>query len=332
MNSGIVTLLLVVRNESSAISNVIASFTSQTYPREKMEIIVVDGLSIDGTDNGAKQILEQLTQQGWQCRFLENQQKSLATGWNIGIRKAVGDYVCRIDAHATIDPDYIEKGVTLLNSQGQEKVVAVGGILKYEKAETLMGNIIVDLLGSHFGVGNSPFRIPPQKIIETDTAVFAVYRRKPLLEIGGFNEKMKRNQDNELHKRLIENGWKFLTNPDMQATYQPRSTFLKLMKQGFGNGFWIVFSGGSLRHFIPFYFVLYLFIYLSIFIFLPKLIAILALIPLMLYFFLGIFFAVKDGKSFFARFCLPVFYFYFHLAYGVGTLYGLFYRITNKKL
>ncbi|MDR0608602.1 MAG: glycosyltransferase family 2 protein [Planctomycetaceae bacterium] len=328
----LVSLLLVVRNESTSVRQAILSLSKQTISQDQTEIIVVDGLSTDGTDKVVKRILEELCQKGWKCRFLENLEKTLAAGWNLGIRESIGDFICRIDAHATIEPDYIEKGICLLNSPERKKIVAVGGILKYTKNKTFFGNMITDLLGSRFGVGNSPFRIPPKKIIETDTAVFAVYRRKILLETGGFNENLKRNQDNEFHRRLADKGWKFLTDPDMRATYQPRSTFLKLMKQGFENGYWIVFSGGSLRHFIPFYFVLYLFIYLSIFIFIPKSIVIIALIPLMLYFFLGIGFAIKDGKSFFARFGLPVFYFYFHLAYGFGTLYGLICRVTGKKL
>jgi glycosyltransferase involved in cell wall biosynthesis len=325
-----ITILLVVRNEKSAVRECIQSLISQTWYHCKTELIMIDGHSTDGTREEMTKIQNQLSNEGWQCRLLDNPQKILATGWNIGIKNARGNFICRIDAHSSIAPDYIELGITELNKPGREQVVGIGGILRQkQKNETFVGRVIDEMLTSRFGVGNSPFRVPPKQISETDTAVFAIYRRQPLLDIGGLNENMVRNQDNEFHNRLIQAQWKFLTHPEMKATYQPRSTFIKLMKQGFSNGFWIVFSGGSLRHFIPFYFVLYLFVCLLFSLFLPQYLIILGLIPLILYFLLGIIFSLKDGKSCFTQFVLPLFFFCFHLVYGLGTLRGLIHRIIT---
>jgi GT2 family glycosyltransferase len=72
-----------------------------------------------------------------------------------------------------------------------------------------------------------------------DTAVYPVYRRNALIDIGLFNESLKRNQDNDLNQRLHRAGWKIWMDSEMKAEYYCRNSLKSLMRQMYGNGRYI---------------------------------------------------------------------------------------------
>jgi glycosyltransferase involved in cell wall biosynthesis len=103
-------------------------------------------------------------------KVLNNPNKTLASGWNIGIKNASGLYIIRPDAHAALHSGYILKGIKILNEMND--VVAVGGTLE-TKADGFWGTIIKEALSSKIGVGNSSFRTG-SKSGYTDTVVYRV--------------------------------------------------------------------------------------------------------------------------------------------------------------
>jgi glycosyltransferase involved in cell wall biosynthesis len=324
----VVSLLLVVRNERQYIERSLNSYLEQTYPKEFIEYIIVDGMSVDGTREYLQTRVDELKASGAKIKFLDNPRQILASGWNIGIKNSSGDIVCRIDGHSTLDKNYVEIGVRELLSSKDNHVVAVGGwILQVEEKGT--SDILAKLLRSRFATGNSPFKKCPEKAFFSDTAVFALYRKEALLESGLFNEELKRNQDIVLHSQMLDSGLKFLTHPDMKAVYFVRGTVPKLLKKAFDDGTWIILSGCSfLRHKIPMYFVTYLIIcgLVALIILLgissfSKLFGLMFL-PLTVYVLLSIYFSLKDGKSFNSLLLIPLF-FVFHLAYGMGSIFGV---------
>ena len=327
----LISLILVVRNEVTSLAEVLLSFVAQDYPNDCKEIIVVDGLSDDGTREKTDELLKKLHTEGYQCSLIDNPDQILASGWNIAIHAAKGEFVCRIDAHSSIAPDYVSRAIALLQDHQYENAVAVGGVIVENTASTSFGRLTADLYGSKFGVGNSPFRIPPKTIVEADTTVFGVYRRKVILEYG-FNLALKRNQDIDLHKRLRRDGWKLIVNPDMHVKYETRGTFYKLLQKGYHDGFWIPFSGGSLRHKIPMLFVLYL-VLLLFSLFVPStLFRYFALFPLLTYLVPAVFFAIRDGTTCMSKLLLPFVFFSFHFSYGLGTWIGYFNKMSSGRV
>lgn len=327
----LVSLILVIRNEVRAMEEAIASYVAQDYPNESMEIIIVDGCSNDGTREKAEELVENLKRQGIQASLIDNPEKILATGWNLAIHAARGKYVCRIDAHSSIAPDYVCRAVELFREPRYEKAVAIGGVIAENVATTSFGRLTADLYGSKFGVGNSPFRIPPREIIEADTTVFGVYRRDVILNYG-FNLSLKRNQDVDFHNRLRKDGWKLIVNPEMHVRYETRGTFRKLLQKGYNDGFWIPFSGGALRHRIPMFFVLYLvFLLVALCLPLPFLLKGIALTPMLLYMMSAVRFAFRDGTTVVSKLLLPFVFFCFHVSYGLGTCLGYLNKILGRN-
>lgn len=332
------SLILVVRNEKKFVENAINSFVQQDYPKDLLELIIVDGMSTDGTRETVEKIIDSLKKQGWKLIFSDNQKGILSTGWNIAIHASSGDMVCRIDAHSELYSNYISKGIEVLINNNDKMVAGIGGVLEHY-GQSFIGNTIADLLSSKFAVGNSPFRTDKNKnprldsCKETDTAVYAIYYKRIFEEVGFFNENMVRNQDIEFHQRLKSRGYKLLTCPQMRIKYYVRESVKKLIKKAYSDGYWTGYSGYAyLRHKIPGYFVFYIFLTFIINLFLRNIINNEILLdfnfPLLFYILLVFLFSIKDGNGF-RRFLLLFLFPIFHISYGLGTLHARIKKFLN---
>lgn len=329
-----VTLLIVVRNESGHIEKSLQSLLDQTYPKELIEIIIIDGMSKDGTKEWLQSKVKELQVKGNEVKLLDNPEYILASGWNIGIKNASGDIVCRIDAHSEIDSNYVMTGVRNLLERKKENVVCVGGVLKNEGIG-LLGKAIAILSSSRLGVGNSVFRVGINKPIFTDTAVFGLYWKWIFNKIGYFDESLERNQDIALHSKILENGYKFVTHPGMKIKYYVRSTISELFKKAFGDGYWVIASEKSyLRHKIPLFFILYLFsIPITFWAFQLCGLAILYyfyLFPLFSYLILSLYFGLKSD-GYLNKLLLPLLFPAFHISYGIGSLKAITDKYVLRK-
>ena len=319
-----VSALLVTRNEKDYIRMSLMSLINQTYPKDKYEIVIIDGGSTDGTLDIIKDLQDKYNTEHFSIRVVPNPKKILATGWNIGIKSATGEYVVRIDAHSTAEPDFIEKSVeTMLRVDA----VCVGGKLT---SKSLNGedNVISYVLSSPFGVGNSSFRVSEEEGY-ADTAVYGLYKKDIFEKAGYFDEKMVRNQDIEMHSRIKKEGGKFYFNPAIKCTYYTRNTVKKMLKQAFGNGQWnmVLLKRGSgalsLRHMVPFAFVLSIIGAIALG-FLHPIFWILGICAIILHLGLGFYFATKKTKKLNQILEMPFLFISLHFAYGLGYIKGIF--------
>jgi len=79
-----VSIIVPTRNEEKYIGQCLKSLASQTYPKDKFEVIIVDGLSEDKTLQVVKSFSEKLC-----LRILENSKKVQVFGLNLGIEVAI---------------------------------------------------------------------------------------------------------------------------------------------------------------------------------------------------------------------------------------------------
>jgi glycosyltransferase involved in cell wall biosynthesis len=321
-----VSALLVTYNESQYIRRSLDSLLCQDYPHNSYEIIIVDGGSTDNTIALAKELIAEHEDSGntVQVSFIDNPKKILAVGWNLGIRNAKGEYVIRIDAHAVAHPDFLRLNVKTMMSVD---AVCVGGKLITE-ANSETGAVIRDILSSSFGVGNSSFRTSNEAGY-ADTAVYGLYKKEIFVKAGDFDETLVRNQDVEMHSRIKRTGGRFYFNPAIVSTYYSRDTIKKMLKQAYGNGFWnlIILKKNnaklSIRHMIPFCFVLFLIITTLLGI-AWRPFWILEAVVLSIYFSLAIFASLRKTKNISRVMKMPFLFFALHIAYGSGSIVGLF--------
>lgn len=322
-----ISALLVTYNESKYIEKSLGSLLAQDYPHDSYEIIVIDGGSTDDTLDKAKTLAEKYSQNydiTPNVRLIDNPKRILAPGWNLGIRNAKGEYVIRIDAHAVAQPDFLRLNVeTMMNVD----TVCVGGKLITE-ANSETGEVIRDILSSSFGVGNSSFRTSNEAGY-ADTAVYGLYKKEIFEKAGYFDETLVRNQDVEMHSRIKRAGGRFYFNPAIVSTYYSRDTVKKMLKQAYGNGFWnlIILKKNnaklSIRHMIPFCFVLFLIVTTLVGIAWQP-IWVFEVTVLVLYFALAIVASLRKTNKIGRVLKMPFLFFALHIAYGSGSIIGLF--------
>ena len=331
-HSLIVSIIIPCRNEEKHISDCLDSIIANDYPKDKFEVLVVDGMSEDGT----REIIEKYAQQSPNIKLLDNPKKIVPIAMNLGIENAKGNIIIRIDVHAEYPKDYISKVVHWLEKSGADNV---GGILiTLPGADTLKANAIASALSSPFGVGNAMFRTGVKEPTYVDTVPFGAYRKEVFSKIGLFDEELVRNQDDEFNLRLIKNGGKILLVPEIVSYYYARDSLSKLWRMYCQYGYFkirVIQKIGAVltvRQVIPSLFVGSLML-TGILSFLTKYFLGMFFVIFGLYLVANIAFsfhiALKNGLKLFL--VLPLAYATLHFGYGLGFLKGLWDFMIFKR-
>lgn len=225
-----VSVVIPVRNEARFIVDLIDAVLAQDYPSDRVEVIVADGLSTDGTG----EILAQLRARHPRLVVLENSGQIVSTGLNLAVERSRGDVVVRIDGHALIAPDFIRQNVALLAEHPE--AWSVGGPIRHAATSTF-GRAVAVAMSHPLGVGNALHRYPEYEGY-TEGAQFPAIRRWVFDRIGMFDERLVRNQDDEFNYRIGRAGGKVFVSPRVRYTYFVRARIGQLFKQYFQYGFW----------------------------------------------------------------------------------------------
>ena len=325
------SVICPIYNEEKHIQGCIQTVIAQDYPKDDLEVLFVDGRSSDRT----RAIIEESSRQYPFLRLLDNPERIVPCGLNIGIHAAKGDIILRLDAHAKYPADYFSQLVSKLRSSDADNV---GGICRTLPAnDTPVCRAIAHAMSSPFGMGNSHFRIGTDREMWVDTVPFGCFRRKIFDKIGLFDEELVRNQDDEFNGRIIQNGGKILLLPQVVIDYFARDTIRKTAKMFYQYGlfkplvnkklrkpttirqffpplfFAGVVAGGLLSFFIP----IIRWLYLAV---------------LILYIIAGHFFGLKNSCRWPDLLWMPLVFATIHLSYGCGYWIGLFNLLFHRKL
>lgn len=254
--SDFVSVVVPCRNEVSAIAQCLDSIIANDYPKNDLEVLIVDGMSEDGT----RAVVEGYLAQHPFLRLLDNPKRVTPSALNIGIRCAKGQIIVRMDAHNRYPVGYISGLVGWLQKSGADNV---GGVwITVPANDTPWARAIAAGLSHPFGVGNAHYRIGASAPRWVDTVPFGCYRRGVFDRIGLFDETLFRNQDDELNLRLIRHGGRILLVPEIFSYYTARDTLRKVWRMYYQYGYfkpWVVKKVGrvmTVRQMIPALFVL----------------------------------------------------------------------------
>jgi glycosyltransferase involved in cell wall biosynthesis len=226
------SVIIPMRNEEKYIGKCLQSILANDFPKNRYEVLVVDGAS---TDN-SRAIAERMAPWFGSLRVLDNPKGIVPTGMNTAIRASRGRYIIRMDAHTEYPDNYISACVKELD-KGVADVVG-GRLITRPGADTLVARAIALMTQHPFGVGNSAFRIN-SSAREVDTVPFGAFRREVFDKVGLFQESLARHQDFEMNARIRAAGGKILLNPSIQPTYYNVPTLGKFMRQAYLNGVWM---------------------------------------------------------------------------------------------
>jgi len=222
-----VTIAIPCLDEVRFIEATVKTALEQRYPADRLEVIVADGGSTDGTLD----VLARVAAADARLRVIDNPGRIQARAMNAIIRQARGDIVVRFDAHADYAPDYVKSAVRVLEATGADNV---GGAQR-PRAETPFQRALCAALSSPLGVGGAAYRSPDNHGW-VDTVWLGAYRRRVFESVGLFDDGAITNEDAELNQRIVDNGGRVYLSPDIVAHYYPRDSWRSLARQYFAYG------------------------------------------------------------------------------------------------
>lgn len=329
-----VSLCIIAYNEQTALPKLLEDIASQTFPKDRTELVFVDSASTDGTKDVFAGFASEYGKDYMSVQILDNPARSQSCGWNTAISSARGDVIIRIDAHASIPSDFTEKNMELIASG---EYVCGGARPSRIEQPTKYREMLLTAESSMFGSSIADYRRRTSGRRYVSSLFHGAYRREVFEKVGGFNTDLGRTEDNELHYRIRENGYMICCSDNIISYQNIRPTLSGMLKQKFGNGLWIGLTVGvcpeclSVFHFVPFCFVCAILLGIA-----AGLVGMLSGMP-QLWFALAVLgglygaadLLMSAGAVISAEkrsawlILLPAVFFLLHIVYGVGTLIGL---------
>lgn len=226
-----VSIVVPCRNEEQYIVECLDSILACDYPHDRLEVLIVDGMSDDRT----REILTEYAASHPQVRVLDNPRRITPVALNVAIRAATGDVIVRMDAHVVYPTNYVSRLVAALDEFGADNA---GAVLKTLPAnQTPMGRAIAVGMSHPFGVGTSYFRIGTAEPRWVDTIAFFCIKKSTFDRVGLFDEELIRHQDGEFNARLIKAGGRILLIPDVVSYYYARATLHQVGRMFYQYGY-----------------------------------------------------------------------------------------------
>lgn len=328
-----ISIICPIYQEARFISAFLDSLLEQDYPRELLEIFLIDGMSDDGT----RDIIARYEARYSCFHMLDNPMHTVPYALNAAIRQATGDIVIRLDAHCKYPANYVSSLAHWLVELHADNV---GGVWRTHPANNSAEALAVALCSSHpFGVGGSEHKVGASGIKQVDTVPFGCYRRDVFSRIGLFDEELTRNQDDEFNARLINNGGKIFLIPSVVIDYTARENMRKMRKMYYQYGLFKPLvnrklgSPATVRQFFPALFCIGIVLgALLSCLFRPILWMYVAVMAI--YFAIGIIIGAKKAllyKRASLVLWIPYTFLNIHLSYGIGYLYGVYKVATGKS-
>lgn len=325
----LVAVVIPCRNEAGHIRRVIDSILASAHPRDRMEVVFVDGMSTDGT----KEILQDAAREHPFIRVLDNPAMIAPTALNLGIKATRAQIIVRIDAHAEYPRDYIPRCVALLRS-APTNGNAGGAAWPVANGDSPWARSVAYVTSHRLGVGDSAFRtsVRPGPV---DTVPCGTFHRRVLETVGLFDERLTRNQDNELNARIIKAGYTVAFDPSIHIHYRNQPNLKGLVRQAWHSGMWNVYTlrlhphTWKWRRYVPLAFVSYLAALAAAAALrapgLPWLAA-----PLGVYAALVAACSIRGGGGAGGRLRVAATFVSYHLTYGAGSLIGILKLMTGS--
>lgn len=221
-----VSVIMPVLNEEGHLEDAVNSVLAQNFVGE---LLLALGPSTDKTDL----IASRLAASDNRIRLVSNPRGLTTIGMNLAIKEAKHQYIVRIDAHSEPEPNYIARGIEILE---EENADLVGGVMA-AKGKNLFQRTVAWAYNSPFGLGGASYHVGGEAG-EAESAYLGIFRKSALVRVGGYDESIIRGEDWELAKRIKSSGGLVWFSPELSVTYWPRTSWRSLVKQFYSTGVW----------------------------------------------------------------------------------------------
>lgn len=174
-----VTVLIPAYNEEKSIAQTIESIRNVDYPKEKLEIIIIDDGSKDLTYQIAKKYS---TTKNPQVKVITKKNGGKSSALNLGIKKSKGEIIITMDADTFVQRDAIKRMISHFHG---EDIVSVTPSIGVHNPRTIWQRIqqieyfLSVFLRKNFATINA---------IHITPGAFSAYRKSFFEKHGGFDE------------------------------------------------------------------------------------------------------------------------------------------------
>jgi len=218
------SILIAAKNEEKVIERLLKTLLTLEYPKEKMEVIIVE----DGSKDKTREICMKYAQA--HPNLIKFYHKEVSCGkpsaLNFAASKAKGEIICILDADNVPSKDLLLKAAEYFQDS---KIVAVQGeTLSLNANETLISKIVSyeeKIWFKLFIAGKNALNL-----FVPLTGSCGFLRKKILDEVGGWSEDSLA-EDVELAMKIIEKGYSIKYASNINSWQESVNSIKKLFKQ-----------------------------------------------------------------------------------------------------
>lgn len=332
--SRMVSVIVPCRNERRHIEAFCGNVVAQVLPEHwSLQVVIADGMSDDGT----RDCLQRLSAADPRIQFIDNPQLIASTALNRALACARGEVIVRMDVHTEYSSDYIAECIAVLAETGADNVGGAWHAVGDPHAGPMQQAVAAAFQSRWVAGGALSRRLDFDGWV--DTVYLGCWPRSVFDRFGGFDESLARNQDDEHNLRLVRGGGRVWQSSRIRSSYHPRASLALVVRQYVQYGYWKPFvmrkhrQPASLRHLVPALFVATLILLGAM--------ALLGAGPwplvacLLLYLgavsLMSVVVAVRADLPVRASTRVPFVIVAYHLAYGAGSLLGLWDALRGAR-
>jgi cellulose synthase/poly-beta-1,6-N-acetylglucosamine synthase-like glycosyltransferase len=226
-----ISVIMTVLNMERTIGECLDSLINLDYPKDRYEIIVVDGNSKDRTKEIVLEKAKKTKEP--EIRFYEKE-GLVGVGRNEAFKQAKGEFVAITDGDMVVPQDWLSN----LIQNFEDDVAGVGGPNdNADKSLITTAISCIDVQGPSNDVvpllGKNPYKKEKKSDSDVYTTVCrnTAYRKGVLDEIKGFDERIISCDDPELNIKILKKGYKLKYTPDALVKHHHRSSITGFYKQ-----------------------------------------------------------------------------------------------------
>ena len=216
-------------NRQEEIRELLESFRKLEFPPERLELIIAD----DGSTDGTREVVEAYRKElPFPVHFYHQQNRGPGAARNMGMERASGDFFIFIDSDCTVAPSWLQEIDRALHD---EQADAFGGRDTFREDFPPLLKAINYSMTSFITTGGLRGR-KGKKLAKFYPRSFNMgLSRKLYQRIGGFGS-LRHGQDIEYSNRIIRSGARVIYIHDAVVYHKRRTSIKKFFRQVFNWG------------------------------------------------------------------------------------------------
>ena len=215
MSEPFVTVVLSCRDDEPDVETAIRAVLAQDWPRDRLELLVADGMSMDAT----REIVARLADEDERIRLVHNPARTRAAGLNECIRRARGEIIVRVEARGDYDAGFVRRCVAALDQTGADNVEGSAT----PQGGTFFQRCVAAALRSPLAGGGAAARGD-------------AYRREIFERVGLFDPNATTDEEADLALRVAGAGGRVHKSPELGLSYRVRDSARALARRYFREG------------------------------------------------------------------------------------------------